>query len=91
VTVTFVNYHHKLLTSVLNKIGNVFKHMGSVAEWSKALVLGTSLNRREFESRHYQIFSQQLFFSAIQLFLNNFLSHTYFPLNQVRLTVCACK
>ena len=30
-------------------------HMrGSVAEWSKALVLGTSLSGREFESRHCQ-------------------------------------
>ncbi len=27
-----------------------------MAEWSKALVLGTSLNRREFESRRSQIF-----------------------------------
>ena len=27
---------------------------GSVAEWSKALVLGTSLSGREFESRHCQ-------------------------------------
>ena len=29
---------------------------GSVAEWSKALVLGTSPSRRGFESHHYQIF-----------------------------------
>ena len=30
--------------------------MGSVAEWSKALVLGTSLKGRGFESHHCQKF-----------------------------------
>ena len=33
---------------------------GSVAEWSKALVLGTSLSRRGFESHRYHTFSPSL-------------------------------
>ena len=39
--------------------------MGGVAEWSKALVLGTSLNRREFESRRHQIFLIKNYFIFI--------------------------
>ena len=48
------NPHRKFLNVIINRI--IILYMGSVAEWSKALVLGTSLSGRGFESHRCQTF-----------------------------------
>ena len=48
------NPHRKFLNVIINRI--IILYMGSVAEWSKALVLGTSLKGRGFESYRCQWF-----------------------------------